>query len=118
MQPMKVEIDGKVFTSRQSWHFFFVDNMIKVLFPFCTSKLACLVPAKEKMSTRQTKNYNILHCSNILLSYVSQLTFVENFFSLKQENLSSQKLILKMKPIKYSQLLSFSLFQAYSKTEE
>ena len=29
-------MDGEVFISRQSWHFSFIDNMIKVLFPFCT----------------------------------------------------------------------------------
>ena len=33
---MKVEMDGEVFISRQSRHFSFVDNMIKLLFPICT----------------------------------------------------------------------------------
>ena len=33
---MKEEMDGEVFISRQSWHYPFVDNMIKVIFPICT----------------------------------------------------------------------------------
>ena len=35
MRSMKEEVDGDVFNSRQSWHFFKV-NMNKVLFPICT----------------------------------------------------------------------------------
>ena len=33
---MKEEMDGEVFISHQSWHFSFLDNMIKVLFPIRT----------------------------------------------------------------------------------
>ena len=33
---MKIEMDQKVIISRQSRHFFFVNNFIKVLFPVCT----------------------------------------------------------------------------------
>ena len=33
---MKEEMDEKLFSSRQSRHFSFVNNMIKVLLPFCT----------------------------------------------------------------------------------
>ena len=33
---MKEEMDGEVFISRQSRHFPFIDNMIKLLFPICT----------------------------------------------------------------------------------
>ena len=33
---MKEEMDGEMFISRQSRHFFFIGNMIKVLFPNCT----------------------------------------------------------------------------------
>ena len=33
---MKEEMDGEVLISRQSRHFPFVDNMIRVLFPICT----------------------------------------------------------------------------------
>ena len=33
---VKEEMDGEVFISRQSRHYPFVDNMIKVLFPICT----------------------------------------------------------------------------------
>ena len=32
---MKEEMDGEVFNSRQSRHYLFVDNMIKLLFPIC-----------------------------------------------------------------------------------
>ena len=32
---MKEEMDKQVFISRQSRHFSFIDNMIKVLFPIC-----------------------------------------------------------------------------------
>ena len=34
--PMKEKMDGEVFISRQSRHFSFIDNMIKVIFPICT----------------------------------------------------------------------------------
>ena len=33
-QPMKKEMDGEVFISRQSWHFPFIDNMIQKFSPF------------------------------------------------------------------------------------
>ena len=33
---MKEEMGGMVFFSRQSWHFSFMDNMIKVVFSVCT----------------------------------------------------------------------------------
>ena len=33
---VKEEMDGMVFISRQSRHFSFIDNMIKVLSPICT----------------------------------------------------------------------------------
>ena len=35
-QSMKEEMDGEVFIYRQSWHFSFIDNMIKVIFPIYT----------------------------------------------------------------------------------
>ena len=37
----KKEMDGEVLISRQSRHFCFIDNMIKVLFPVCA--LVCRV---------------------------------------------------------------------------
>ena len=33
---MQGEMDGDVYISRQSWHFSFINNMIKVLFFICT----------------------------------------------------------------------------------
>ena len=36
-RPMRWEMDGNVFISRQSWHFSFIANLIKVLFRICTS---------------------------------------------------------------------------------
>ena len=33
---VKEEMDGELFNSRQSRHYPFIDNMIKVLFPICT----------------------------------------------------------------------------------
>ena len=33
---MKEEMVGEVFIPHQSWHFPFLDNIIKVLFPICT----------------------------------------------------------------------------------
>ena len=33
---LKEEMDGEVLTSRQTRHFSFIDNMIKVIFPICT----------------------------------------------------------------------------------
>ena len=35
-RPMREEMDGKVFISRQSWHFLFIVKIIKALFPICT----------------------------------------------------------------------------------
>ena len=35
MRPIWEKMDGKVFISRQSRHFFFIVDMIKVLFPNC-----------------------------------------------------------------------------------
>ena len=32
------EMEREVFISRLSWHFSFLDNMIKVFFPICTLK--------------------------------------------------------------------------------
>ena len=36
MRPMREEMDGKMFISRESWDFLFTDNLIKILFPICT----------------------------------------------------------------------------------
>ena len=36
MRSLKEEKDGEVSVSRQSRHYPFIDNMIKVLFPICT----------------------------------------------------------------------------------
>ena len=54
---MQEEMEGKVFISRQSRHFSFIFNMIKVLFSVCTliwrvSKNVC---AKEKVIIGETK---------------------------------------------------------------
>ena len=35
-RPVKGDMNGKVFISRQSWHFFYVNSMIKVLSLICT----------------------------------------------------------------------------------
>ena len=40
MRPMGEEMDEEVFNSHQSRHFFFVDNIIKVLFPSLYLELA------------------------------------------------------------------------------
>ena len=40
-RPMREEMDGKVFISRQTWHFSFADNMIKVFIPTSYLDLAC-----------------------------------------------------------------------------
>ena len=37
MRPMREKLDGNVSIFRQSWLFFFVDNMVRVLFPVFTS---------------------------------------------------------------------------------
>ena len=42
------EMDGKVFSSRQSWHFLFIYNIIRVLFPVCTL-IWRMFPAKKKI---------------------------------------------------------------------
>ena len=35
-RPMKTEMDGEAYISRQSWHSSFFDDMIKVFFPIYT----------------------------------------------------------------------------------
>ena len=52
-QYMKGKMDGKMFIYRQSRHFSFIDNMIKVLFPICT--LNCRV---NNYVSRQRKGIN------------------------------------------------------------
>ena len=46
-------MDEKLFISRQNWHFSFVDNMIKMLFPLSTS--TWLV---KDFASRQAKGIN------------------------------------------------------------
>ena len=47
------EMDGEVFISRQSRHFSFINNMVKVLFPICT-----LIWRVNKYDSRQGKGIN------------------------------------------------------------
>ena len=49
-RPMREEMDKKVFIFRESRHFFFLVNMNKVVFPFCTFtwRLNVSFPAREK----------------------------------------------------------------------
>ena len=59
---MKEEMDGEVFISRQSWHFSFIDNMIKVLFPIFT-----LIWRVNNYVSRQGKGINRRNKSTIIL---------------------------------------------------
>ena len=48
---MKEEMEKEVFVSRQSWHFSFIDNMIKVFFLICSLnwRVNTYLRAKEKL---------------------------------------------------------------------
>ena len=48
--------------SRQSWHFSFIDNMIKVLFPICTlnCRVNIFVSRQRKGINRRTESTNII----------------------------------------------------------
>ena len=61
-RPLKEETDGKVFTSRQSRHFCFVINMIKVFFPICTLTLLVnnFVSRQGKGINRRNESTNII----------------------------------------------------------
>ena len=58
-KPVRKKMDGKVFVSRQSWHFLYTDNIIKVLFPTLYIDLACkqlcFAPG-ERFKLRNEKN--------------------------------------------------------------
>ena len=55
---MREEMEGKVSNSRQNRHFYFVDDMIKVLFQTLYFDFSCktiMFPAKKKVSLGETK---------------------------------------------------------------
>ena len=62
MRSMKEKMDGEVFISRQSWHFPFVDKMIRVLFPICT-----LLSSVNNYVSRQGKGINRTSESTIII---------------------------------------------------
>ena len=49
---VKGKMDGRMFISRKSWHFYFINNMIKVLFPIFT-----LIWRVNNYVSRQRKVY-------------------------------------------------------------
>ena len=55
---MKEEMDGEVFISRQSRHFFFIVDIIKVLFPICTLnwRVNIYVSRQEKGINRRNES--------------------------------------------------------------
>ena len=58
----KEEMDGEVFISRQSWHFPFINNMIKVLFPTFT-----VIWRVNNYVSRQGKCINTRNESTIII---------------------------------------------------
>ena len=58
---MEEQMDGEVFISRQSRHFPFIDNMIKVIFPICT-----LIWRVNNHVSRQGKGINRRNESNLI----------------------------------------------------
>ena len=71
---MKEEMDGKVFISRQSRHFSFIDKMIKVLFPICT-----LNRRVENYVSRQGKGINGGNESTMIIIKFCSLWYCINF---------------------------------------
>ena len=61
---MKEEMEGEVFISRQSWHFSFIDNMIKVLFSIFTFNWRV-----NTYVSRQGKGINRRNKSTIIIIY-------------------------------------------------
>ena len=59
---LKKEMDGEVFISRQSRHFLFINNMIKVFCPVCTSNWRV-----SNYISRQAKGINRRNESTIII---------------------------------------------------
>ena len=59
---VKEKIDEKVFISRKTWHFYFKDNIIEVLFPICTLtwRLNNYVPRHRKGKNKRNEGTTIL----------------------------------------------------------
>ena len=80
---IKEEMDREVFVSRQSWHFSFIDNMIKVLVPIRTLK--SLV---NNYASRQGKGINRRNeCIITIIIIITPMIFhnliidiINNFF--------------------------------------
>ena len=62
MGSMRKEMDGGVFMSRQSRHFSFVTNMVKLLFPTLHLDLACkqVIFPPSKGTDKSNENTNII----------------------------------------------------------
>ena len=73
---MKEEIDGEVFIYRQSRHFSFVDNMIKVLFPIRTLNGRVI-----NYVSRQGKAVNKKNESTTIIIYFCSLWYYTHFGS-------------------------------------
>ena len=74
MRPMREKIDGKVFISRQSWLFSFIVNMIKVLFPICTSTWRV-----SNYVSRQGKFINSRNESSSIIKIIVMLKHFSHF---------------------------------------
>ena len=74
---VKGEMDGEVFISRQSRHFSFIYNMIKVLFPICT-----LTWRVNNYVSRQEEDINRRNESTIFVILIVPFSFVLNLISL------------------------------------
>ena len=57
---MKEEMDREVFISSQGWHFSFIDNINKVLFPICTLnwRVNNYVSRQRKDTNRRNESTN------------------------------------------------------------
>ena len=74
---MKEEMDGEMFISRQSWHFSFIDNMTKVLFPNCILNWRV-----RNCVSRQGKGINTRNESTIFITWICRLWYCIHFLKL------------------------------------
>ena len=86
---MKERMDGKLFIFRQSRHFSFKDNIIKVLFPMCTLKWRV-----NKYFLRQGKSINRRNQSTTMLREI-----VAFWYSFLQLEVASGKAFHNVSPI-------------------
>ena len=87
----KEKMDKEVFISRQNWHFSFMDDMIKVLFPICTLnwRVDNYVYRQGKGINRRNESTNIIKILAFSVTYSNSksllFAFIETFSFIIEE---------------------------------